>query len=232
MHIIMLPVIPDYPCLYPYLLASTPTSLPLPLSLLPPCLFPCPYYLLASSPVLTTSLPLLLSLLPPCLFPCPYYPLASSPVLTTSLPLPLSLLPPCLFPCPYYLLASSPVLTTSLPLPLSLLPPCLFPCPYYLLAYSPVLTTSLPLPLSLLPIYASSPLPLSLLSFLPLCHFSFLLTASPIHHRFLVYLGDLCVSKGQPLQQVQMMVCKIVLEEPYCDVLIRIRYGLPATPVH
>ena len=148
MHIIMLPVIPDYPCLYPYLLASTPTSLPLPL--------------------------------PPCLYPCPYYP----------------------------------------------------SCPYYLLASSPVLTTSLPLPLSLLPIYASSPLPLSLLSFLPLCHLPFLLTASPIHHRFLVYLGDLCVSKGQPLQQVQMMVCKIVLEEPYCDVLIRIRYGLPATPVH
>ena len=33
------------------------------------------------------------------------------------------------------------------------------------------------------------------------------------------------MSKGQPLQQVQMMVSKIVLEEPYCDVLIRIRYS-------
>ena len=40
--------------------------------------------------------------------------------------------------------------------------------------------------------------------------------------RFLTYLADLCVSKGVAIQNVQMMVCNVVLQEQNTEVLMRL----------
>ena len=40
--------------------------------------------------------------------------------------------------------------------------------------------------------------------------------------RFLTYIGDLCVCRGQAIQKVQMMVCNVVLQDTNADVLMKI----------
>ena len=42
--------------------------------------------------------------------------------------------------------------------------------------------------------------------------------------RFLTYIGDLCVCRGQAIQKVQMMVCNVVLQDSNADVLMKITY--------
>ena len=49
---------------------------------------------------------------------------------------------------------------------------------------------------------------------------------SPPPRRFLTYLGDLCVTQGVAIQNVQMMVCRVVLEEQNADVLMKTRSEL------
>ena len=41
-------------------------------------------------------------------------------------------------------------------------------------------------------------------------------------HKFLTYIGNLCVCQGVAIQNVQMMVCNVVLVESNADVLMRI----------
>ena len=47
-------------------------------------------------------------------------------------------------------------------------------------------------------------------------------------HRFLTYIGDLCVSCGVAIQKMQMMVCNVVLDEQNMDVLMNIRSVYPS----
>ena len=41
-------------------------------------------------------------------------------------------------------------------------------------------------------------------------------------HKFLTYIGNLCVCRGAPIQKVQMMVCNVVLADSNADVLMSI----------